>query len=100
MKTKIKLDEVDHREVFIELPKLSRADSLTLAFRLQRKMGGRTEELEVKGLYKVVDTKITTNPLCQVIHCVSQGVAPVWKAVKNPPKVKFKIPKTRFVVTD
>lgn len=84
-------DVADEPRARIELPLVRLGDRLQLRFRLRRQKGGRTEELQVAGEFRVAAMVIDTthgHPK-QVVHISSLGVVPVWRAVKNPPPSRF-----------
>lgn len=75
----------------IDLPLLRLGDRLQLHFRLQRLDRGRTEVLDVIGEYRVSGTEfelLGSDPT-QTLKVSAIGVSPTWRAVKNPPPLRF-----------
>lgn len=71
--------------VKLDLPDLRIGDRVTLNFRLQRKSGGRSEVLNVAGVFRVstVDLDTSESPPRQILSVEATGKAPSWQAVKN-----------------
>ncbi len=76
-------------------------DKVVLRFSLRRQKGGRSEVLEVKGEFKVVEVYVdaSSGVSHQVIHISSTGVAPAWRAVKRQ-AAKRTISPARFPPTE
>lgn len=91
-------DVTGHPRVKLDLPDLRIGDRVTLAFRLQRKTGGRSEVLNVGGIFRVaaVDLDTSSTPPRQLLSVESTGLAPCWQAVKNQAPPSKKLPPARF----
>jgi hypothetical protein len=97
----------DQPSVHKDLPAmLPIGERVKLHFFLRRKNGSRTEELHVDGDYRVTSSFVdaTLHPPRQVLSVEALGVAPAWKAVRNPPaghQRRFSNPThTKVVVTE
>jgi hypothetical protein len=94
------LDVKGSPTVMLDLPgPLRIGDRITLCFRLQRRLGGRTEVLEVKGDVRVTSASLDATLAAprQRIGVENAGAVPfVWKAVKNRPEWKRHLPPTHF----
>ena len=74
--------EVAEATVKMTLPAPLRVgDRLTLRFRLRRQHQGRTEALEVLGVYRVVSSAVGAQH--HAVEVESTGLAPRWRAVKK-----------------
>ncbi len=70
----------------LDLPLMRLGDRLLLSAVLHRQKGGRTEELHVEGEFRVTSLILDARGrVKQLIRVAAIGVAPTWKAIKNPP---------------
>jgi hypothetical protein len=102
----LKLEDMeDLAPIRISLPApLPIGSRLKLQFTLHRRNGGRTEELQVNGEFKVTEVTIDARgDAKQVVSVSSTGIVPTWRSVKNTavrrlkPTSRAKIQKTEVV---
>lgn len=68
---------------------------------VQRKNGPRTEELKIQGEFRVQTSCLDASRAGrQLLTVSSTGIAPSWKAVKNPAPVRRKVPPARAPRTE
>jgi hypothetical protein len=91
-------DLKDSPRVAKSLPDTLRiGDHLVLDLTVRRKNGGRTEELRVNGEFRVTSSVLDARTTPQrLVSVEALRVAPIWKAVKNPPSWARKMPPARF----
>lgn len=77
-------------------------DPLGLKFRVERRNGGRTEELVVEGQFRVtavgIDTGSGTQRQLLSIE-TAYGKPPVWRSVKTQPEPSRRLSPARFPKT-
>ncbi len=87
MLTYLELSDVtDRPKVMLDLPSpLHIGHRIRLAFRLRRLHTGRSEILEVLGVFRVTDAglDLAGKVRRQIISVEAAGVAPHWRAVKK-----------------
>ena len=97
-------DVKDAPLVKMTLPGLLRiGDRLTLDFCIRRRKGGRTEVLAVRGDVRVIQATVDASGgiLAQRLRVENTGAIPfVWRAVKNQPEWKRRLPPTHFEPTE
>lgn len=91
-------DVKDSPRVLKVLPgPLRMGDHVHLQFLLRRKNGTRSEELSVTGEFRVIQVSFDMRgPAArQLLTVESVGVTPMWRAVKNTPAFRRRIPPAR-----
>lgn len=87
MLTTLKLSDVNGEpKVKLDLPgPLRNGDPIALRFRIERRTGGRTEELDVHGRFRVTAVGFdgSASPPRQLLSVESMGTAPTWRSVKK-----------------
>lgn len=92
-------DLSDSPSVHAELPSpIHLGTKINLDLVVQRRNGGRTEELRIKGTFKVSSVSVdTVGSMKQIVHVAATGIAPIWKAIKNQP---LRLPLAKFPRTE
>jgi hypothetical protein len=88
-------DVADKPKVMLDLPSpLHIGQRLRLAFRLRRQHAGRSEVLEVSGIFRVSDAglDLASRVQRQLISVEATTISPHWKAVKKTPEPKRVLP--------
>lgn len=97
MLTIVELSDVSGRPlVKLDLPLLQVGAKIDLRFKLDRKNKGRTEILEVVGVYRIAS--VTTQlgrSFTQYLAVESMGAVPSWKAVKAKPPIVRRLGPTK-----
>lgn len=73
---------------------LRMGDHVHLQFLLRKKTGNRTEELHVNGEFRVTSVSFDTRSATprQLLTVDSVGIVPTWRAVKNLPQWRRRVP--------
>ena len=92
----------DTPSVHMSLPgTLFVGSKLRLRFTLRRRNGPRTEELRVEGEYRITEASVDATKALpkQLLRVEALGVAPVWRAVRNPSALQRMLPPTHSKAT-
>lgn len=82
MKTILTLTDVKFEPKFrLDFQRVVPGAFLSLDFRATKVTGGRTEIIDVKGIYRV--TGLCFDVETQHLKIESMGLVPTWKAIKN-----------------
>jgi len=87
MLTQLTLTDVTGKpSLKMDLPRLRLSDRVILSFTLQRDNGGRVEQLDVEGEFRVSRAILDASSGIPhpVLELEATGKAPTWKSVKGP----------------
>ena len=86
MLTQITLTDVNGKpSVKTDLPRLRLSDRVKLSFKLQRANGGRLEQLDVDGEFRVSKAILDASGGLPhpVLELEATGISPTWKSIKG-----------------